>query len=168
MNLFGATYQPGSRWGFLELLAITQTGYQDGAVWDSHGGPLIWTLRCLCGHKWDMDVTLFLGKRLTRSCGRDGCSWARGLRAAEELKRVGVAPSAVAVKKTLVPRSARNSLKGGEKSVQVCYYLTTRVVREVAGYAAARGEVLGHKMAMGRAAEELIDLGLAAVLASSE
>ena len=39
---------------------------------DTHG-PRIWTLLCDCGHRWDVKVDDFPGRRRLRSCGRVEC-----------------------------------------------------------------------------------------------
>lgn len=166
----------GSKWGHLELLKVEFTGAQDGAVWDSHGGPTIWTLRCDCGHIWTLDMALFQSKRQTRSCGRESCpytmaaeaqkrrKWDRMAKREQKEKKKG-RPRGRPVgspnrPKTLVPRpwQSRGNTEA-EKRAQVTYYLACRVNEEVRKYAEKRGRI-----AVGRAAEELIELGLAALV----
>lgn len=68
------------RWGHLSLIGQYQSPLyktdREGNryVYDTHGGPFMWRLRCACGYEWEIPREEFPGRRVLRSCGRKECT----------------------------------------------------------------------------------------------
>lgn len=140
----------GAKWGRLMLLKSEwQPRQSNPAVFDSAEGVLMWTLVCECGRTVEMDRDKFPGKQKMRYCGNIECLHAP---TEKNQERTGVGG-----------RFAPGRPRREEPCMKVNFYLPVRVKDAVEAYRMEKGLA-----SAGRAAADLIDLGLAYVEAGKD
>lgn len=147
----------GDQWGCISVVDVRATPAEIEGVYDSEGGPLIYTFRCDCGRTIELAEGEFQSRRQFRACGADECEYSQAMFGEEWDAGGQLVGELLGIEEHVKEKAGR--ARGGrkramERAVMLTVYAPVRSIAIVERYALAR------RVSKGRALGELADLAM--------